>query len=136
MHTQVMKHLLSSFYIRLQCMILCWLLFTKRSILIVVMLLYPQIRSIWGLYRSHAWRSVGPLVWTFLVNTISQQPFVRNQYNFTRMIDTKPSCAYCRRVALELFLNALWPLEFLIHSWSIDISCEHYFSATLGQNSI
>ena len=37
MHTKVMKHLLSSFYIRLQCMILCWLLFTKRSILIFAM---------------------------------------------------------------------------------------------------
>ena len=51
---------------------------------------------------------------TFLVNTISQQPLVRIQYNFTIMIDTKPSCAYCRGVALELFLNELWPLEFLI----------------------
>ena len=80
--------------------------------------------------------SVGPLVWTFLVNTISQQPLVRIQYNFTRMIDTKPSCAYCRHVALDYFFNELWPLEFLIHSWPIDISCEHYFSATLGQNSI
>ena len=41
-------------------------------------------------------RSVG--LWTFLVNTISQQPLVRIQYNFTRMINTKPSCAYCRFV--------------------------------------
>ena len=60
-------------------------------------------------------RSVG--LWTFLVKTLSQQPLIRIQYNFTRMIDTKPSCAYCRRVALELFLNELWPLEFLIHMY-------------------
>ena len=54
-------------------------------------------------------RSVG--LWTFLVNTISQQPFVRIQYNFTRMIDTKPSCAYCQRVALGLFLNELFLVQ-------------------------
>ena len=35
------------------------------------------------------------------------------------MIDTKPSCAYCWRVALELFLNELWPLEFLIHIYIV-----------------
>ena len=62
-------------------------------------------------------RSVGR--WTFLVNYISQQPLIRIQYNFTRMIDTKPCCAYCRRVALELFLNQLWPLEFLIHMYIV-----------------
>ena len=33
------------------------------------------------------------------MNTISQQPLVTIQYNFTRMIDTKPTCAYCQRVA-------------------------------------
>ena len=62
-------------------------------------------------------RSIG--LWTFLVNTISQQPLVRIQYNLTRMIDTKPSCAYCQHVALELFLNELWPLEFLIHMYIV-----------------
>ena len=84
---------------------------THSSVVERHLIVIPPDTYIWGLYRSHAcrWvclsvcRSVG--LWTFLVNTISQQPFVRIQYNFTRMIDTKPSCAYCRRVALELFLN-------------------------------
>ena len=70
--------------------------------------------------------SYGPLnfsyivgLWTFFVNTISQHPLVRIQYNFTRMIDTKASCAYCRRVALKLYLNELWPLGFLIHMYIV-----------------
>ena len=45
------------------------------------------------------------LMYHIIKMSISQQPLVRIQYNFTRMIDTKPSCAYFRRVALELFLK-------------------------------
>ena len=87
-------------------------------VLLIYILLCPQIHSLWGLYRSHAWRSVRWSVDIFCEHYFSAT-LVRIQYNFTRMIDTKPSCAYCRRVALELFLNELWPLEFLIHMYIV-----------------
>ena len=91
----------------------------KLSVLQV--LLYPQIMRyiVYGGYIGVT--LVGQFVglWTFPVNTISQQPLVRNQYNFTRMIDTKPSCAYCQCVALDFFLNELWPLEFFIHMYIV-----------------
>ena len=50
------------------------------------------------------------------------------------MIDTKSSYAYCQCVALELILNELWPLDFFIYITYMDISSEHYISATLDQN--
>ena len=53
---------------------------------------------------------VGPSLDIFVI-TFSQQPFVRNKYYFTRMNDTKPSCAYCQHAALELLLNELWPFD-------------------------
>ena len=52
------------------------------------------------------------------------------------MIDTKPNYAYCQCEALKLFWNELWPLEFFVHITYMDISCEHYFSTTFGQNLI
>ena len=57
-------------------------------------------------------------------------------YDFTRMADTKACCAYCQRVALELFLREFWPLDFFIHITSMDIFCEQNISANLRQNVI
>ena len=34
-----------------------------------------------------------------------------------------------------LIIKAIYESRLSV-SWSVDISCEHYFSATLGQNSI
>ena len=44
-------------------------------------------------------------LWTFLVNTIFQKSLVRIPYNFTRMIDTKPSCAYWQKEKLLVLSN-------------------------------
>ena len=126
-----------------------WLLFlrnhlmefheTSQEWLIQSLVLHAVILSRF----SEFWMSYGPLnfsyivhILTYLMNTISQQPFDGISCNFTKMIDTKLSCACCNPVPVRWFLNELWPLELFIHSAYMDISCEHYFLATLCQNLI